>query len=152
MAGGGEWFFFTARGHPNVRATHRTTFEITREDYLTPRGDCIIAVKSEVGARDLPLWIKRGVQEGGIVVVVLCARNICDAAIGWGSQALTLEDPDRIIVRRSSHVDGRTLMVRSSKAARDIRRDLVRVLREGGPVRIGITVLPVDRLAFGQQD
>ena len=151
MVEGGEWFFFTAWGHPNVKATHRTTFEITREDYLTPRGDCIIAVKSEVGARDLPPWIKRGVREGGIVVIVICARNICDAAIGWGSHGLTLEDPDRIIVRRSSHVDGRTLMIRSSKAARDIRRDLVRVLREGVLVRVGVTVLPADRLALSQQ-
>ncbi|RLF17024.1 MAG: DUF371 domain-containing protein, partial [Thermoprotei archaeon] len=32
-----------AWGHPNIRALHRSTMEITKEPYVTPRGDCIIA-------------------------------------------------------------------------------------------------------------
>jgi hypothetical protein len=27
-----------ARGHENVRATHATTIEVTKEEHLTPRG------------------------------------------------------------------------------------------------------------------
>ena len=51
---GGRWFVFEAWGHVNVRATHRSTFEVTREPSLTPRGDCIVGVSSEVGAAGLP--------------------------------------------------------------------------------------------------
>ena len=42
-----------AYGHENVRSTHKTTFEITKERALTKRGNCIIAVGATKGARDL---------------------------------------------------------------------------------------------------
>ena len=32
------------RGHPLVRGTHPTTFEVTTEGHLTRQGDCIIGV------------------------------------------------------------------------------------------------------------
>jgi len=41
------------RGHENVKATHRSTLEITTEDFLTPRGDCIICVSADKSLRDL---------------------------------------------------------------------------------------------------
>ena len=45
--------YLTAYGHPNVTATHRTTFEITKEDELSLAGSCIIAVGADKGALDL---------------------------------------------------------------------------------------------------
>ena len=54
----GKWFVFRAWGHENVRATHRSTFEVTKDDYLTPRGDCIVGIRSEAAARDLPEWLR----------------------------------------------------------------------------------------------
>ncbi|HIP58595.1 MAG TPA: DUF371 domain-containing protein, partial [Archaeoglobus profundus] len=32
----------TAWGHPNITAKHRTTLEITKDEELSIRGDCII--------------------------------------------------------------------------------------------------------------
>ena len=143
-----RWFVFEAQGHVNVRARHKTTLEVTREDYLTPRGDCIVGVSSEVGAAGLPDWIRRAVRDPeSIVVMVLCAGGVCDSVTGHGDPGLTLDDPDRIVVRRSSYVDGKTLMVRASKAARDLRRDLVEALQTGARLRVAVTVLP--RLALG---
>ncbi|HID73268.1 TPA: DUF371 domain-containing protein [Candidatus Micrarchaeota archaeon] len=43
----------TARGHPNIRAEHETTFEVTTEPSLTPRGDCIVGVQADKAASDL---------------------------------------------------------------------------------------------------
>jgi len=40
-------------GHPNVRALHPTTFEVTTEPSLSPAGDCIIGVCADRGASDL---------------------------------------------------------------------------------------------------
>ncbi len=136
-----RWFAFRFRGHPNVRATHRSTLEITREDYLTPRGDCIIGVSSEAALRDLPEWVKNGIRRGGLVVLVICASNYCDSIVGWGDARLTLEDPTRIIVRKSAHVDDRTLMIRASKAARDLDRRLVSRLAEGVEAWAYLTVV-----------
>ena len=36
-----------ARGHENVTAEHASTFEVTTDDYLTPAGDCILAIGAD---------------------------------------------------------------------------------------------------------
>ena len=41
-----------AQGHPNVLGTHRTTIEITTEDFLTTNGNCIIGVMSSKSVND----------------------------------------------------------------------------------------------------
>ncbi|MCD6301577.1 MAG: DUF371 domain-containing protein, partial [Staphylothermus sp.] len=46
------------RGHPNIRATHKTTLEITKEPHVTPRGDCIIAVNATKATKDLDPELK----------------------------------------------------------------------------------------------
>ncbi len=142
------WVRFRARGHPNVRATHRTTLEITRETHLTPRGDCIIAVESEIGLADLPASMKHEIRSGGLVVLAICARGICDSVAGWGSPELGLSDPDRIIIRRSTYTDSRTLMIRASKAARYLDRRLIRELQAGAEAEILISVIPRRRLGL----
>lgn len=136
-----RWFHFRAKGHPNVRATHRTTIEITREESLTPRGDCIIGVSSEASANDLPPWLKERIRSGHLVVLVLCAGNICDSVIGHGSPQLTLKSTVKMIIRRSGYVEPSTIMLESSKAARDLRRDLVEALSQGQYLDVYITTL-----------
>jgi hypothetical protein len=121
----GRWFVFRARGHPNVRARHRTTFEVTREDYLTPRGDCIIGVSSEAAARDLPGWLKEGLRRGLPAVALLYSGGRLDAVAGWGDPRMTLEDPVRMVFRRSDYVGPETVMIRASKAAIHLDRGLV---------------------------
>lgn len=138
----GRWVEFTAYGHGNVRATHRTTLELTREKDLTLRGDCIIAVSSEVGAGGLPEWFKEGARKpASIIVMVLCTRDVCDSLVGHGHPQLSLTDPDRLVVRKSGYIDGKTLMVRASKSAADLRRDLVEELKRGAPLRVYLTLL-----------
>lgn len=137
----GRWFVFKAKGHANVRATHRTTFEVTREDYLTPRGDCIIGVSSEVAAAHLPGWLKDWLRSGGPVVVVLSSGGHVDAVTGWGDPRMTLDDPVRMVFRRSNYVGPETVVVRASKAARDLDRGLVEALRRGGELVVAIAPL-----------
>ena len=36
--------YIEAKGHPNISAKNKKTFEITKENWLTERGDCIVAV------------------------------------------------------------------------------------------------------------
>jgi len=137
-----RWFVFKAAGHENVRATHRSTLEVTREDWLTPRGDCIVGVSAEVGAAGLPEWLREAARDpGSVIVLVLCSGPVCDSVAGRGDPRITLDDPDRIVVRRSSYVDGKTLMVSASKAAAGLRRDLVERLRRGAPLTVAVTAL-----------
>ena len=48
-----DLFTVTFKGHPNVRATNRMTLELTREDFLTLRGDCILGILADAACRDL---------------------------------------------------------------------------------------------------
>ena len=138
----GRWFHFRARGHPNVTALHRTTLEITKENWLTKRGDCIVGVSSEASVADLPSWLKDAIRGGATVVVVLCAGDVCDSVVGRGDPGLELSDPRRMILRRSTYKEPATLMISSSKAAGDLDRRLVSRLSSGAQLDVFVTALP----------
>ena len=131
---------FTAKGHRNIRATHRTTLEITKELHLTPRGDCVVAIGSEKGAADLSRELLKAVKMGARVVLVIEAGGRREVVQGRGDPRITLTHPADIVVRKSVYVDSRTLMVGADKAAADLDRELVRTLKEGFPCRITIIV------------
>jgi hypothetical protein len=136
-----------AKGHSNVRATHRTTFEVTREDHLTPRGDCIIAVSADKSLRDLDPGLRMGIKRGWPVVVIVSTGDLWDYSIGWGDPRLELSGSTRIVVRRSTYISPNTLMIRASKAAADLDRRLVDRLRRGDDVYILISTSPdLDKL------
>jgi len=121
-----------ARGHPNVRATHRTTLEVTKDKELTPRGDCIIGVKADKSiadlSRDLKAWLKSGNPIR--VEIVLPDYNLKDVLIACGDPRLTFRHDSDIVVRKSDFVCDRTLAVRSNKSARDIDREIVELLKD----------------------
>jgi len=50
-----------ARGHEHVSATHASTFEVTTDDWLTPAGDCILAVEADRAPRDFFARVSRRV-------------------------------------------------------------------------------------------
>ena len=124
-----------ARGHPNVRATHPTTLEITREEHLTPRGDCIVAVGADKGARDLSEAFKRAAREQGAritITIEVPSRGLRAVIHARGHPGLTFEHPTDLVVRKSDFVCGRTVAIRADKAARDLPRELVEALRDPG--------------------
>ena len=139
-----RWVAFHAWGHENVLATHRSTFEITRDDYLTPRGDCIIGIRSPLAAAHLPEWFKRDARsEESIIIAILCAEGICDSVVGRGSANLTFSDERRMVFRRSTFVAGDTVMIRASKAARHLRRDLVEALKRGVRLTVMLSAIRI---------
>jgi len=117
------------RGHENVKAIHRSTLEITREDFLTPRGDCIICVSADKALSDLSMEFKNALRRGARLRVVILAGEISDELIAYGSPELKLESPVSMVIRKSDYVDARTLAIRANKAAKDIKRELVELLR-----------------------
>ncbi len=121
---------FRARGHPNISATHRSTFEITREDFLTPRGDCIIGVEAELACRDLPAWFKEALRSGEVPLVIeLEVEGMKEVVNAKGSPRLSLASPTSMVIRRSDYIDDRTLAIKADKAARDLSRELVNRLK-----------------------
>ena len=122
----------SAYGHENIRATHKTTFEITKEKDLTPRGDCIIGVRADKSIRDINDDLKQILRREERVEVVL---NLPDYGLeerlfGFGSKRMSFEDESDVVVRKSDFVCGRTLLIKSNKAARDLNREFVELLRD----------------------
>lgn len=119
-----------ARGHENIRAIHRTTFEITKESTLSKRGDCIIAVSANKALADLNLQFKENLRkEDAAITILIDAGGVAELVNASGNPQLILTHPTDIVVRRSKYVCNRTLAIRADKAACDLSRKLVEKLR-----------------------
>lgn len=117
------------RGHRNVRATHRSTLEFTKEDYLTPRGDCIICVEADKAINDLSEEFKNALKAGKKLLIRIKVGELEDEVVAWGSPKLILDHSYSIVVRKSDYIDGRTLAIKANKAAKDIDRRIVERLK-----------------------
>ncbi len=122
---------FFAHGHQNIRATHETTFEITKESTLTTRGDCIIAVEATEGAADLPLEFKEAAKKKGAqITITIEAGELKEIVRAMGSPQLLFTHPTDLVVRKTDYVCDRTLAVRADKAASDLSRRLVEKIQD----------------------
>ncbi len=120
-----------AKGHPNVQATHRTTVEVTKDEDLTLRGNCIIGVRANKSTADLSEEFKEVLKDPSSVLVALLyvENTLSDIIACHGSESLSLSDRGRVVFRKSSYIDPSTIGIRCSKAAVDLSRYLVSKLR-----------------------
>jgi len=122
-----------AWGHHNVKATHPTTFEITRESQITGRGDCIIAVRASRGAGQLCESFKAVAgREGARITATLQVAGLFETVEGWGDPRLSFTNPTSFVARKSDYACDRTLMIRADKAARDLSRQMILLLQDPG--------------------
>jgi hypothetical protein len=129
-------------GHPNVTARHPTTFEITTEDQLSVRGDCIIGIAAESGASGLsPGFRTKLCRDDAILFTLLTCGDLAILIRSRGSQEMSLDHPRDLVWRRSTFVCGRTVGIGSDMAARDLPLELVALLRQGKELEIEMTVI-----------
>jgi len=119
-----------AHGHANIQSSNRTTFEVTKEIFLTKRGDCIIAVGANKGAADLnPKFKEAAGNERARMMITIEVGDEVETVNAWGSHQLSFTHSTDLVVRRSNYVCSRTLAIRADKAAKDLSRRLVEKLR-----------------------
>jgi hypothetical protein len=130
-----------ACGHENVRATHRTTLEITKEPHLSAEGTCIIAVSANKALADLSSEFRNLMRQSNAELTVLLeAGKTVDLLNARGSSRLTLSHPTDMVIRKSDYFCDRTLAIKADKAACDLSRDLLAKLKtEGQRVKIILT-------------
>jgi len=117
-------------GHAMVRATHARTIEITTEEHLTPRGDCIIGVGAAKGVAQLSKSIKKTLRsDDARVRFTIVAPGGEFSFYARGSKDLSFESTTDMVIRTSGFVCGRTLAIKAESSAREIPRDLVRTLK-----------------------
>src|SRR3989344_2154106 len=118
-----------AFGHPNVFGTHKTTIEITKHSELSKRGDCIIGVNVTNSCADLPQEIKTALKQDKKFTVTLKVDDLEEKITGFGSPNLILTNTHDIVLRKSSHIDDRTLLIKCDKACADLSREFINKLR-----------------------
>ena len=122
---------FEAWGHPNIRSTHRTTLMVTRDEELTARGHCIVAVRAVKGLKDLDPRLKDLIRNSKTrVTFTMEAGDSSFNVVGWGHPRLSLSDQKDMVIRKSGYTCGRTLMIWADKAACDIPLAFVNLLQD----------------------
>jgi hypothetical protein len=115
---------------------------ITKEEEVGPKGDCIVAVGADKGAKDLSGAIKRAIRSGRRVRVTLKVGDATEVIQGLGDPALAQENPTDIVIRKSRFTCGRTIAIGADKAAGDLSRTFVfRLLDSAAEIQVSIEVL-----------
>jgi len=122
-------FIVRAKGHKLISATHKSTFEITKENYLTERGNCIIGISANYSAREFPAWLKEYLREGKKIIIEIKVGNLSDFIEAYGNKELTFKDNKSFVIRKSNYIDDRTVAIKSNKAAIDIDRRIIELLK-----------------------
>jgi uncharacterized protein len=118
-------------GHSNVQSLHAKTLEITKDDYLTPRGDCIIGIRADKSCADLDEALKDRLRRSLAIVrieVIVGTESIL--ITGKGDERLKLLSSHDIVIRKTNYVCPRTMSVRTDKAALEMPRKMVKLLQD----------------------
>jgi hypothetical protein len=126
---------FKAYGHQNVIGEHKSTVELTSEDYLTKQGTCIVGVKANLTLDELDREIKKMAQlETTKIVLRMIVEELVEEVIGTGGSRLTYSDSTSMVARTSSYQCDRTLMINTDKAASDLSREFINRLKDDSVV------------------
>jgi uncharacterized protein len=124
-------YSFTAHGHPNIRGTHRSTLEFTKDATLTESGDCIIGVNAAFELsklRQLLNYLKVAItiEAAGITETITAVPNKAFGSI------------HELVIRVGEFSSERTFATRADKSAAMLNRDLIKALQKGATATVTI--------------
>ena len=130
-----------ARGHEHVQSTHSSTFEVTSDDWLTPAGDCILAIEADRTPADFADEFVAATQSHDAeITATLSTDDHTHTVTGRGHPDLTYEGDRSAVGRTSDYVDDRTIMVGTEGAAESVDRELVDALADGAALTLELRV------------
>jgi hypothetical protein len=128
------------RGHPLVRGSHPTTFEVTREVHLTKNGNCIIGIAADKGCSGLSAAFKEVLaNDEAVLVTRLSSGDVIFEVKSRGSSKLTLDHPTDMVWRRSSFTCGRTIGIMTDHVAATLPEALIAHLVAGKEMIVTLT-------------
>jgi hypothetical protein len=121
-----------AHGHENVSGEHTSTLEVTSDDFLTPAGDCILAVEADRVPCEFDDEFVAACQNATTTITATFEADGHTVTVeGRGHPDLTFESDRSHVLRTSDYVDDRTVMVDADAAAAHVDRDVVTALAAG---------------------
>lgn len=119
---------FTAYGHPNISATHKTTLEFTKDEHVSLNGSCIVGIKSDFDLKELKDFIKKSKNEEIEIIIGIKIKKIQEKITAKLNPEFNSDK--ELIVRKSDFTSERTFGIKSDKAAFDLNRGIVPYLKE----------------------
>lgn len=119
---------FTAYGHPNISATHKTTLEFTKDEHVSLNGSCIVGIKSDFDLKELKDFIKKSKNEEIEIIIGIKIKKIQEKITAKLNPEFNSDE--ELIVRKSDFTSERTFGIKSDKAAFDLNRGIVPYLKE----------------------
>jgi len=110
---------FKAYGHKNITALHKTTLEFTKDDFLTPTGDCIVGIKADFEVPE---------DDMGQILITIRAGDTIEEIKAVHNPSF---DSHEMVIRTSDFLDDRTFAIKADKAAVDLDRGLIEKLADG---------------------
>ena len=117
---------FNAYGHQNVKAEHKNTIEFTKEKELTPQGDCILGINSDFNREKIAEFIK-GKEK---ITVKLQVDDISEEFECIPNPKFTSKT--EMVFRLGEFASERTLGLRSTKAAKHLKREIAEKMKQPG--------------------
>jgi 16S rRNA (cytidine1402-2'-O)-methyltransferase len=121
------------KGHPNVKAKHAKTLELTRDSDLTAAGTCIIGVEADYDEAAL-------LKLRGPVRLDLACGDARDRVTARINPKFTVGAP--LIVRRMPTPEPRAFCIGADKGSAALDRDLIAALTRPG-AELTVTVTPL---------
>lgn len=122
-----------AHGHRNVTGRHRTTLEVTKDEEISKKADCIIGVRADKGLKDLSEVFKsRAKSSHATIGVTIIVGDLQEKITGKGHPKLTFSHETDMVIRKSAFICERTLMIKADKSAREIGREMIERLKDPG--------------------
>jgi hypothetical protein len=121
---------FTVKGHENIISTHKSTWQITKEEHLTQQGDCIIGVGSKIACIDLPDWLKEHLQNEGKIKIEMKVGELQLVGMAEGHRELTFGNKVDMVIRKSTYISPRTVAINSSIVAKDLPWPMIKLLQD----------------------
>ncbi|HLD34038.1 MAG TPA: DUF371 domain-containing protein [Candidatus Nanoarchaeia archaeon] len=112
-------YTFKVSGHANITAVHKTTLEFTKDDHLSPTGDCIIGINADFNLSELKKF-KGKIQ---ITMKINDLQETITASINP-----KFADEKELVIRTTSFLSSRTFAIHADKPAQEISRKIIKKL------------------------
>ncbi len=131
----------SAVGHEHVSADHASTFEVTTDDFLTPAGDCILAIDADRAPASFDDAFVEACQDANATITATVdVDGLTQSVTGSGHPELTFESDRSAVARASEYVDERTVMVNAEYGAIGINDGIVDALAGGAELTLTLLV------------
>ncbi len=125
-------YSFSATGHKNILATHKTTLEFTKDSHLTEKGDCIVAVNSNFNLNKIKKFLNNKK-----INITIETNKIKDTITATPNPSFN--DKKEIVIRKTDFISKRTLAINADKSASELKKDLIEQFKNKN-AKIKITI------------